>query len=123
MRRKVIQHLEDIRLERYRTKPFHRISTKVTYPATCLDYRGNVANSHAKDFYRQHGVKKIDDALELQNNYKGKKLMTTKHCIKYHYNIRCNSEPMYLKDNRHIYRLDFDCKRCEMNVILENIKK
>jgi len=123
MRRHVIQQLEDIRIERYRTKPFQRISTKVTYPATYLDYRGNVANSHAKDFYRQHGVKKIDEAIELKNNYKEKKLMTTKHCIKYHFNIRCSSEPMYMKDNKFTYKLEFDCKRCEMNIILENIKQ
>ena len=124
MRRQAIQRLEDIRMERYRAKPFQRTSAKAVYPAINLDYRANAANSFAKDFYRQHGVKQIDDAFELQKNYSGKTLMTTKHCIRYHYNMCSKSkktnEHLYLKDNRHKYRLEFDCKRCEMKIILEN---
>ena len=124
MRRQAIQRLQDIRTERYRPRPVRRVTSQAAYPATNLDYRANAANRLAKDFYRKHGVKQIDDAFELQNSYNGKTLMTTKHCIRYHYNM-CNkskktNEPLYLKDNRHKYRLEFDCSRCEMKIIMEN---
>jgi putative protease len=128
MRRQTMLQLEGIRVERYRAKPAERHTEEAKYPATSLDYRGNVANRHAKDFYFRHGVEHIDDAFELQQNYHGKTLMTTKHCIKYQYNM-CQkkqhpsgkwTEPLFLKDNRHTYRLEFDCRACEMRVLLED---
>ncbi len=142
MRRQAIQHLENIRVECYQAKPEKESfkSQVSSLPSASsqarfglakpcnLDYHGNVANQYAKDFYHQHGVEHIDDAFELQNDYRGKTLMTTKHCIKYQYNM-CQvkqrpsgkwKEPLFLKDNRHSYRLEFDCRACEMRVVLES---
>ena len=128
MRRYVLQQLESIRIEKYRAKPHLRTSEKTEYPKKRLDYHGNIANSHAKAFYKKNGVQHIDDAFELQNDYRGKVLMTTKHCIKYQYNM-CKlkqrpsgrwKEPLFLKDNQHTYRLEFDCKACEMKIFLHN---
>jgi putative protease len=150
MRRQAIRQLENLRIEHYRAKPVNfefRFSgfglakpcnpghgnskpETSTVNLKSLDYRANAANHYAKDFYRQHGVEQIDDAFELQDNHCGKTLMTAKHCIKYQYNMcpvkQCPSgkwkEPLFLKDNRHIYRLEFDCRACEMKVISDSAK-
>ena len=131
LRRQTIRKLENLRIERYRAKPVERLSSTVPFPSeksgsgAFLDYRGNITNRLAKDFYRLHGVAHIEDAFELQNDYYGKTLMTTKHCIKYQYDM-CPvlqrpsakwKEPLYIKDQRHIYQLEFDCCACEMKVI------
>ena len=127
MRRQVIRQLDDLRIGRYRAKPHERVSVEAKFPGTEIDYRGNTANRLAKKFYRQHGITHIEDAFELQNDYQGKTLMTTKHCIKYQYGM-CPAlqrpsakwkEPLYIMDQHHTYRLEFDCCACEMKVILK----
>ena len=130
MRRKAIQQLEDFRIGCYRTKPVERLCSEAIFPTAKLDYKGNVANLFAKKFYRKHGVTHIEEAFELQNDHRGKTLMTTKHCIKYQYNM-CPSkqhpvekwkEPLFLRDHNYMYRLEFDCRACEMSVIFNFIK-
>ncbi len=127
MRRQAIQRLEDLRIDRYRAKDVERTPTDAEFPAKALDYHGNAANRYAKEFYRRHGVECVDDAMELQKDYRGKALMTTKHCIKYQYN-QCPKkqrpeqswkEPLFLEDQHSVYRLEFDCGACEMKVIKE----
>ncbi len=127
MRRQVLQQLENYRIKKYRPKNIERIVTEVEFPEKSLGYYGNVANHCAKDFYRQHGVQQIDDAFELQGDYRGKTLMTTKHCIKYQYNmcpkqhpVQQWKEPLFLKDNHFTYKLEFDCRVCEMKIKSEN---
>jgi len=124
MRRQVIRQLEELRVKQYQAKPYQRPYTRAKFPAANLDYRGNAANLPAKDFYKRHGVQRIDDAFELQDDHRGKTLMTAKYCIKYQYNM-CSKlqrpsekwkEPLYLKDQHHTYRLEFDCRECEMKV-------
>ncbi len=125
LRRQVVQLLENCRVDGYQSKEAKRMPADVEYFEKKLDYRGNVANRQARDFYTQHGVEYIEDAFELQNNHQGKMLMTTKHCIKYQYNMCPKKqhpaqkwkEPLFLRDNRSNYRLEFDCKACEMRVI------
>jgi putative protease len=127
MRRQAIQLLESLRIERYRAKPGAglRVPGSGQAKLQSLDYRANVANHYAGDFYRQRGAEHIDDAFELQSDYRGKTLMTTKHCIKYQYGM-CPvkqhpsgkwKEPLFLRDNRHTYRIEFDCRACEMRII------
>ena len=124
MRRQLIRQLEDSRIDRYRAKPYERLPVKTKFPAVELDYRGNVANHHAKDFFMQHGVTHVEDAFELQDDHRGKTLMTTRHCIKYQYDM-CPvlqrpsakwKEPLYIRDRHHTYRIEFDCCACEMKI-------
>lgn len=88
-----------------------------------IDFSANVANSLAKEFYRNHGVSYISDALETGSYSKTKKVpvMTTRHCILRELG-RCkkevrNSEPLYISHGNRKYRLSFDCKRCQMTII------
>ena len=131
MRRQVIRQLENLRIEHYSAKSFERQLFTTPSPigegwgGADGEGWGGAANRYAKDFYMQHGLTPVENAYELQNNPRGKILMTTKHCIKHHYNI-CPvfqhpsakwKEPLYLRDHQHTYRLEFDCTACEMKII------
>jgi putative protease len=129
MRRKLIEQLETVRLEKYRAKEEVRQESDVAFPDKKMDYRGNVANTKANEFYLAHGSTVTEEAFELQfkpnQSARSTVLMTTKHCIRYQYNAcpvkqkKKNEwkEPLYLRDSRHTYKLEFDCKKCIMKCI------
>ncbi len=94
------------------------------YPVKNLDYSYNVANDLAISFYQRHGAAVTEQAIELQNSARGKKLMTTKHCL-LNYLGAClvkDSQtknfktPLYLLYGGKKYLLKFDCQRCVMEV-------
>lgn len=96
------------------------------YTVTSLDYRGNVSNTYARNFYRKHQVTDIEPAFELEAP-DGATVMYCKHCIKYSMGWCTKNgkrppykEPFYLVsgDGRR-FRLDFDCKECIMRVVAE----
>ncbi len=125
LRRKTFGLLKDERIKTYQRSEFKTEKTSHNYPDEFLDYKGNVLNQKAINFYKRHGVKMIENAFEAQHNFKSKEIMTTRHCIKYQmgacekYNnnaIKLN-EPLFLEDNNRSYKLDFNCKDCMMKVI------
>ncbi len=102
------------------------LDNDVPYTVTSLDYRGNVSNTYARNFYRKHLVTDIEPAFELEAP-DGATVMYCKHCIKYSMGWctkNCKrppyKEPFYLVsgDGRR-FRLDFDCKECIMRVVAE----
>ena len=96
----------------------------VSYPEKSLDYRDNVANRLARDFYITHGVVKMEPAMEVQgrNASRGKVVMTTRQCILRELGL-CKkeghrpSEPLSLESGKLRLRPTFDCSRCEMHLI------
>ena len=93
------------------------------YPSKTLDYRDNVANSLAERFYREHGVTKIERALETWKggNLKGKTVMTTKQCILRELGLclKKNNKikmPLSLESGKLKFQPEFDCKSCEMHL-------
>ena len=98
----------------------------VPYISASLDYRGNVSNRLAKEFYREHGVTDIAPAFELEP-VRGATVMFCKHCIKYSMGwCTKNGEKHQYKEPFYIvsgdgkrFRLSFDCKECLMKVIAE----
>ncbi|KAA6326810.1 putative protease YdcP [termite gut metagenome] len=96
------------------------------FPHTTLTYLGNVYNSQATAFYRDHGVTDIHPAYE-QEPVKEAALMFCKHCLRYSMGmcptlqkgVSPYKEPFYLttKDGKR-FRLSFDCKNCLMQVTL-----
>jgi len=91
------------------------------YPAESLDYRGNVVNRAAAEFYRRHGVKKIGPAAEAGADLRGAELMTVKHCLRRAHGTcpgKGGAEPLFLvMDGGRRFRLEFDCERCVMKVM------
>lgn len=96
------------------------------YMTSTLDYRDNVANSLAERFYRDHGVRKMERALEATGAAAGKpiRLMTTRHCIlrelgmcKKEKGLGKYSEPLTLHSGKESFSLEFNCRDCEMHLI------
>lgn len=95
------------------------------YPESKLDYMGNVMNHEAEAFYREHGVREVKPAFEFSHPEGEQVVMTCKHCLRYsmgwcplhHQRKSPYREPYYIiaGDGRR-FRLEFDCKQCQMKV-------
>ena len=89
-----------------------------------LTYLANVANKKADEMYRQLGAFRVDPAYEIAPK-SGQPLMFCKHCLRFSMgwcvknggNSSPFTEPYFLvsSDGRR-FRLEFDCKVCQMNV-------
>ena len=128
MRRKVVEKLLELRRINYKHEIFRLKKSQAKFPTSTLTYLGNVMNSSAAEFYKSHGVLKIMPAFEKKQPDDAV-LMFCKHCIRYsmgwcpvHHRVRSPfREPYYLvsSDGRR-FRLDFDCKKCQMLVKSDN---
>ncbi|HNT97780.1 MAG TPA: DUF3656 domain-containing protein, partial [Elusimicrobiales bacterium] len=91
------------------------------YPSGTLDYRGNVLNRAAAEFYRRHGVKKLSPAAEGGADLRGAELMTVKHCLRRAHGLcpgKGAAGPLFLvMDGGRRFRLEFDCARCVMKIM------
>ncbi|PKO00455.1 MAG: collagenase-like protease [Chloroflexi bacterium HGW-Chloroflexi-4] len=103
------------------------IPNDTQYPVKELTYLGNVLNEKAAAFYNRHGVTSIEPAAESGMDLRGRKVMTTKYCLRYELdaclkekNAKVLQEPLTLVDeNGRKLRLKFDCVACEMHVFFE----
>jgi putative protease len=92
----------------------------VSAPET-LTYKDNVANSVARDIYRERGAVQMEDAYELSHR-EGIEYMRTKYCLRHELGLcpkqrpGTRPDPLYLVNNGRRLRLDFDCRACEMTV-------
>jgi len=125
LRRKALELLEIERLKNYPKESFKIEKNDTQYIQEKIDFKENVSNKLSEQFYKRHGVKDIENAFEVQEDLSNKEIMITKHCIKYQMGA-CEkfekdpkklSEPLYLEDNNRKYRLEFDCKNCQMKVL------
>ena len=128
LRRNAVEKLLEVRRINYRREVFRMKETKSKFPVSTLTYLGNVMNSYSAEFYKNHGVLKVMPAFEKEQP-KDAVLMFCKHCIRYsmgwcpvHHKVRSPfREPYYLvsSDGRR-FRLEFDCKQCQMKVLADN---
>ncbi len=72
------------RSDKRKTKPY-------VIPRQSYLTSGNVSNRLAEQFYREHGVTRIDPAFEIKPS-KGVPLMFTRHCIRHMLGI-CKKDP------------------------------
>ena len=86
-----------------------------------LTYKENVANSVAREIYRERGSVTIEDAFELTHR-EGVEYMRTKYCLRHELGLcpkqrpGTRPDPLYLRNQGRRLRLDFDCAACEMTV-------
>ena len=128
LRRNAVEKLLEARRINYRREVFRLKESKTKFPVSTLTYLGNVMNSSAAEFYKNHGVLKVMPAFEKEQP-KDAVLMFCKHCIRYsmgwcpvHHKVRSPfREPYYLvsSDGRR-FRLEFDCKQCQMKVLADS---
>jgi putative protease len=131
IRRDVLEMLTRIRLEKYPCQTIQFIPNNAPYPEKKLDFRANVVNEHARQFYKRHGTEIIEPAFEALSDTTGKTVMTTRYCIRHQLDLcpkhnqssRSPKEPLRISDKHHTYRLAFDCRQCRMLVILEGNRK
>ncbi len=137
-RRQIIEKLITVRRINYRQElavwkptvhpfPLPDTSHKSVASRTSLTYLGNVMNTRAASFYTDHGIASVAPAYEKQA-VPGAVLMFCKHCLRYSMGW-CPTfqkgrspyrEPYYLlgTDGKR-FRLEFDCKNCQMKVYAE----
>lgn len=123
-RRQAVKKLISARRINYRRELFVLKPTAHAFPQSTLTYLGNVMNAQAVSFYTGHGVASIAPAFERAQAEKAV-LMFCKHCLRYsmgwcpvHQRERSPyREPYYLvsTDGKR-FRLEFDCKNCQMKV-------
>ena len=127
-RRELIELLDKQNKQDYKRAQRIIEDKDVLYMTSELDYRDNVSNQLSRKFYADHGVNVIEDAAELQKDFKKRAsiLMTTRHCIlrelgmcrKKSHSIANNYEfPLSLCHEKGEFILDFDCRKCEMKVL------
>lgn len=129
-RRQVIDRLTAARRTTYPQEIVVWKPTHHPFPAGTLTYLGNVMNSQAASFYREHGLQSVAPAYEKEA-VPGAVLMFCKHCLRYsmgwcptHQKGRSPyREPYYLvgTDGRR-FRLEFDCRHCQMKVLADQDK-
>ncbi|MFA7269230.1 MAG: U32 family peptidase [Sterolibacterium sp.] len=124
LRREAVKTLELARSQAYR-RPMPRPARvpAPAYPESALTYLGNIFNNKARSFYARHGVALIDAAYETDMENQAVPLMTTRHCLRYSFNLcpkqdkNQRPEPMSLIRGKEKLLLRFDCGKCEMQVI------
>ena len=123
-RRQAIEKLVAARRINYRQELAVWKPTSHAFPQAALTYLGNVMNTCAASFYREHGVQQVAEAYEKER-VEDAVLMFCKHCLRYsmgwcpiHQRVRSPyKEPYYLVSNDgKRFRLEFDCKNCQMKV-------
>lgn len=142
-RRDLIDKLHATRLSHYqrRLSPHHlpeKLSQAFSPPF--VDYRLNVLNAKALSLYTSYGIQPSERGAESGLDLTGKVVMTTKTCLRLELGL-CERfspyhddpqeipphtkplEPLYLSTSQTLLRLEFDCKACEMRVILISHKK
>ncbi|MCQ2249845.1 MAG: U32 family peptidase [Bacteroidales bacterium] len=126
-RRNALDAHEKKRIAHFAPKGHPTPSASVKYPEAEGNYRLNVANQLARQFYEEHGCHITEPAFELLGNTKGKEVMTTKYCIRremgYCLKNGTKKAPEDWNSKRYIlhgayqdFDLVFNCKDCKMQI-------
>ncbi len=97
-----------------------------------LTYHDNVSNRAAFDFYKSHGAKIKEKAIEVDapSRQKDVVVMTTRYCLRRELDACLKTSQasklpsdLQLRAPAGIFRLEFDCRNCEMHVIRQGEKQ
>ena len=121
LRREVLQQLDEQRTSNHRRGVPFVEELSARYPATTLSEQENVTNSLARKFYADHGVVQIAEGLDCKASTEGYRVMLSDYCIRREIGQCLLKEPtikgpLFLERGRKRYRLEFDCKRCQMSL-------
>lgn len=114
LRREMLEELMQIRVENYERKVQKEIKP-TDFIKESMDYKANVHNHLAKEFYEKCNCKIEEPSFEKNKNVKELELMRTKHCLYRAFNLCRAKKQLYLIDEKgQKYRLHHDCENCEM---------
>lgn len=136
LRRTAVNELINNRISHFKPKDRVFVTNETRYFETSVDARTNIINQKAEQFYRHHGVTDIERGLDTPGYFEIKKgntipLMTTKYCLRFELHQclqhKCNKtidpdyyKELFLTNNGRRFRLQFDCKNCEMQIYADN---
>ncbi|MBP3763917.1 MAG: U32 family peptidase [Bacteroidales bacterium] len=134
LRRKAIELLKEYRIKHFRPQdmPLAPLADGPLPMASAVpDFRLNVINDKAEQFYKNHGISVLERGLEQTEDYAGRPLMTTKYCLRYELGCclkeggTCTTpsiaptDTLLLRNQTRLFRLEFDCAECVMRVYTE----
>jgi len=100
------------------------VANSALWPAKAVDGRPHCTNRYAQKFFENHGLE-IKIAVAGEPVAAAEPLMTMRYCLRAQLGIcpRHNKNinkatPLILADKAHRYRLEFDCRCCEMRLKL-----
>ncbi len=120
MRREGLSRLAEVGFT-MQHKPFVE-NLSAQFPDKALSCEENVTNRLAEEFYRSHGVERIASPLEATDDMSGERVMRSAYCLRREIGECLMEKPrlkgeLFLQRGAYRYRLDFDCRRCEMSLI------
>lgn len=116
LRRELLKKLMQERLKNYK-QVVQQEFRHVKYPTETVDYSANIHNKYARKFYEACGCKILEGSIESGTSSADKPLMTTKHCLKYEFNMCGKDTDLFLLNERgQKFHLEFDCKNCCMKI-------
>ncbi len=123
LRREALDRLRAAR-EASRTRESFRLQPNdAPFPASEISFQGNVLNRYAEVFYRRHGVVKIEPAAESGLDLTGRRVMTTRYCIKRELGMCGTEQPgepfSLISPEGRLLELRFDCVNCQMEIYLK----
>ncbi|MCR4857601.1 MAG: U32 family peptidase [Bacteroidales bacterium] len=125
LRSRAVEQLSAARVQHFRPEP----SMREYQPAPMFDkadYKSNITNELHRSVYEDFGAQSVEYGLDKTLDFKGKEMMVCKYCIRYEIGA-CSKQkgggalklPLYLQNERHRFRLEFDCKECVMKIVAE----
>ena len=130
LRRGLVEELRGQHMRLRLARAVAHVPNHQPFPERELSFLGNVLNQKAAAFYRRHGVGHIEPAAESGLDMHGRKVATTRFCIKYEMGFcprepgdasrTCPAEPWFLVDDEgRRLRLDFRCgeRTCVMEIV------
>ncbi|MFI3279142.1 MAG: U32 family peptidase [Rikenellaceae bacterium] len=122
LRREALDSLLSLRKSRYaKPAPFTE-NFEARHPEKHLSAEHNVVNSLSRQFYLDHGVETIAEGHDLTAQFDEQRVLQSSYCIRREIG-ECLKErsqlrdPLYIERGENRYRLEFDCKKCRMNLI------
>ena len=125
---------DKLRKERAKNRPVKKgqiIKNNEPYYKKELTYLANVNNKYTENFFRRHGVEKIEPGLETDSDYNEKIVFSGRYCLRNELDLCSKNKPENVPplpwtieqiESGIEYKIDFDCKKCEMHFYCDEIK-
>ncbi len=122
LRRQALEELLSKRLASHKSRSPFTENSEAKLPYTHLTGHNNVTNSMSRRFFEEHGAQSITEGLDLSLKFEDERVMESSYCIRREIGecLRQGSKlrsELYIERGGARYRLEFDCKRCQMNLI------
>lgn len=123
LKNNVIEYLIEQRETHFKPEdsPLHYALEQMLESAS---YKRNITNELHRAVYADFGAKEFEYGLDKTLDFKRKELMVCKYCLRYELGMCTKNKqkpnvvfPLYLKNDKYRFKLDFDCKNCEMRIM------